>query len=655
MCRLLFLVLITMNIAVFGQANMDSAYVCPPCNSPCDDSLFTGAGTCPHCKMTLVKKEQAVKPLSIGLLLHNGVEVLDFAGPLEVFSYAGFELFTIGKTKQPITSQGVLTITPEFSIEDAPPFDVLAVFGGNASKVSKDAEMISWIRKQRPGLQYCFSVCTGAYILAEAGFLDSLSATTFHSSIPDFRSKYPAVRVLEETRFVDNGTVITTAGISAGIDGALHFVSKVRGEAEAARIARMMEYDKWKPGEGLILANSKVDKRDSSKKSLPIPVYSSPSSKDIPVKTLQGRSIGAKELSERITKLMSAARVAGLGVTIFNNNRIVFQKAFGYKRSDARLPFSANTNIYGASLSKNLFAVLVMKLVEEGLIELDKPLQSYLPKPVYEYGAGSSWNQDYRALERDSLYREITARMCLNHTSGFPNWRWEEKDETLRVKFKPGQYFSYSGEGLCYLQFVIEKLSGKSLEQLMEEKIFPVLGMKYSAYSWRPGYDANFAYGHDKQGKVLPKDKDNAPRAASTLETTLEDYSYFLQAMLQKKILASSSYAEMFKTQVRIRTKVQMAPESWKQLSNEYDHLKLGYGLGWGVMQTPKGLAVFKEGHGEGFQHYCILFPDQKTGILLMSNSDNAESIFKELLEETIGDTYTPYKWQQYLPYNVKR
>ena len=142
-----------------------------------------------------------------------------------------------------------------------------------------------------------------------------------------------------------------------------------------------------------------------------------------------------------------------------------------------------NTNFYGASLSKAVFAVLVMKLVEEKVIELDKPLQDYLPQPVYEYGKGTSWNQDYTDLKEDSLYKKITARMCLSHTTGFSNWRWDEPDQKLRVRFQPGTAYSYSGEGMCYLQFVLEKLTGKLLESLMKEKIFHPLHMNTSAYT----------------------------------------------------------------------------------------------------------------------------------------------------------------------------
>ncbi|MDX2049240.1 MAG: serine hydrolase domain-containing protein, partial [Chitinophagaceae bacterium] len=346
--------------------------------------------------------------------------------------------------------------------------------------------------------------------------------------------------------------------------------------------------------------------------------------------------------------------VTGMAISIFNDGKPVYHKVFGYKNSETKVLLQTNTNFYGASLSKAVFAVLVMKLVEEKVISLDVPLQHYLPKPVYEYGKGTSWNQDYTSLKEEKLYEKITARHCLSHSSGFANWRWDEPDEKLHVHFEPGAQYSYSGEGLCYLQFVIEKVTGKLLNELMQEKLFGPLGMKHSSYTWQSAFEENYCFGHDKTGKIYPKDKDNAPRSASTLETTPDDYSKFVSAVLQKKILKPATYDTLFKQQLRLRSRFQMGPRSWQDTTADNDGILLGYALGWGRLQTPYGFGVFKEGHGDGFQHYSILFPEKKLGIVILSNSDNAECIFKELLEFAIKDVFTPWKWQRYIPYNMK-
>jgi transcriptional regulator GlxA family with amidase domain len=190
--------------------------------------------------------------MKIGFYLQNGVEVLDFAGPMEVFASAGFDVVTISKTKDPIVSQGILKIIPDHSIEDAPEVDVLAFFGGNGVNSSADKVVQEWIRAQSD-IDYYFSVCTGAFFLARAGLLDGLKATTFHSSIDGLRELAPNTQVLADARWVDNGRVITTAGVSAGIDGALHFVEKINGSEAARRVAEYMEYDKWEPDAGIVV------------------------------------------------------------------------------------------------------------------------------------------------------------------------------------------------------------------------------------------------------------------------------------------------------------------------------------------------------------------------------------------------------------------
>ncbi|HZI52807.1 MAG TPA: serine hydrolase domain-containing protein, partial [Chitinophagaceae bacterium] len=125
---------------------------------------------------------------------------------------------------------------------------------------------------------------------------------------------------------------------------------------------------------------------------------------------LDNSRIPAQQLDTKINQLMKEASVTVMAISIFNENKPVYHKVFGYKNSETKAPLQANTNFYGASLSKAVFAVLVMKLVEEKIISLDKPLQDYLPKPVYEYGKGNSWNEDFTSLKEENQYKKITAR-----------------------------------------------------------------------------------------------------------------------------------------------------------------------------------------------------------------------------------------------------
>lgn len=365
---------------------------------------------------------------------------------------------------------------------------------------------------------------------------------------------------------------------------------------------------------------------------------------------LDGTTIDPDSLSARIGALTRAADVQGITVTVFNDAEAVYSRAFGHADLPARRPLRTDTELYGASLSKAVFAVLVMRLVEKGIIDLDTPLQDYLDEPLWR-NEGTEWHEDLSDLREDPRHRKITARMALSHTTGMPNWRWFEPDEKLRIHFEPGERYQYSGEGMVFLQIALQNITGKPLEALMREEVFGPFGMNVSSYTWQARFEANYALGHGSDGSTYPRDKDNAARAPSTLETTTEDYVRFMEAVLRGDGLSEASWEEMFRPQIRIRTRSQFGPGASEE-TDANDDIELSYGLGWGLLRTPYGWGAFKEGHGDGFQHYSIVFPDSGIGVLLMSNSDNAESLFDHLLRLTIADSYTPLEWEGYIPFD---
>jgi CubicO group peptidase (beta-lactamase class C family) len=370
----------------------------------------------------------------------------------------------------------------------------------------------------------------------------------------------------------------------------------------------------------------------------------------VTITRLDGTTIDTAALTQRIDTLTRVANVHGLTVTVFNNSDRVYTRAFGVASLADGRPLRTDTEIYGASLSKAVFSVLVMRLVEQGVLDLDKPLQDYVSEPLWRNRA-TAWHEDLSDLRSDPRYRRITARMSMSHTTGLPGWRWFEPDQKLRIHFEPGERYSYSGEGMTLLQVVLQKVTGKPLEQLMQEQVFGPYGMTMSSYTWQPRFEADYAVGHATDGKAYPKDKDNAARAPSTLETTTDDYARFMAAVLRREGLTEASWNEIFTPQVRIRSRTQFGPGSLETTSAN-DAIELSYGLGWGLRRTPYGWGAFKEGHGDGFQHYSIIYPAKQMGVLLMSNSDNAESIFGHLLALTIADTFAPLEWQQYVPFD---
>lgn len=373
---------------------------------------------------------------------------------------------------------------------------------------------------------------------------------------------------------------------------------------------------------------------------------------------IDGSSIDTLILHRKITSLMDSADVTGLAITILNKNQIVFRKTFGYANNKKKASLQINHSFYAASLSKAVFGYLVAILANEGVIDLDKPLQHYLEYPLYELNSENKW-QNFQDLKDDKRYEKITARMCLSHTTGFQNWRWiprpndPENKERLKIYSDPGTQYYYSGEGIMLLQYVIEDITGRGVEELASEKVFKPLQMTNTSYVWQDRFEDKFCKGHTVKQAVIKKNRRDEAQAAGSMETNLIDYSVFVKHILQLYNQDSEVIKMMFNPSFRIRTKAQFGPLSLEQ-SDENDNIHLSYGLGWGLLQSPYGLGAFKEGHDEGFQHYSIIFPDKEIGVVILSNSDNAESIFKELLEITIADKYTPWKWENYIPYNMK-
>ncbi|MBJ8202271.1 DJ-1/PfpI family protein [Bacillus cereus] len=188
---------------------------------------------------------------SVGIFLFNEVEVLDFAGPFEVFSVTEvneekpFTVYTVNENGEMITARNGLKVQPDYSIENLPPVDILIIPGGlGARKYEiKNEIVIKWIRQQMKEVKLMTSVCTGALLLAKAGLLEGLKATTHWASIEKFKNEFQNVEVIENVKFVDEGHIITSAGISAGINMAFHIVKNLLGVHVAEDTAKRMEYD----------------------------------------------------------------------------------------------------------------------------------------------------------------------------------------------------------------------------------------------------------------------------------------------------------------------------------------------------------------------------------------------------------------------------
>ena len=230
-------------------------YVCPPCGCHADGREFSQPGKCPACGIDLVEKvADATAQPKVAILVFPGVQIIDFAAPYEVFGEAGYDVFTVGATREPVSTNMHLTITPRYSFADTPRPDVLLLPGGNIMGALGQPPVLDWLRARSAESRQTLSVCNGAFFLAAGRLLDGLEATTYYGLIDQLRAEYPNTRVVSDRRFVDNGKIVTTAGLSSGIDGALHIVSKLSGRAAAQMVALNMEYN-WREDTGYARAS----------------------------------------------------------------------------------------------------------------------------------------------------------------------------------------------------------------------------------------------------------------------------------------------------------------------------------------------------------------------------------------------------------------
>jgi putative intracellular protease/amidase len=229
-------------IAVHRKGAVNRSYVCPPCGQDCDKITFDKPGSCPHCGMKLVPFAAGEGgPPVVAILLFNGAQIIDFAGPWEVFGTAGFLVHTVAENLEPITMVFGQKLVPDYSFENSPQADILLVPGGGVGPAMENPRLIQWIQAKARDAGHVMSVCTGAFLLGKAGLLSGQTATATYGMVDDLLT-FPNVKVVYDQRYVDNGKIITAAGLTSGIDAALHLVSKMLGRGEAQSVALGMEY-----------------------------------------------------------------------------------------------------------------------------------------------------------------------------------------------------------------------------------------------------------------------------------------------------------------------------------------------------------------------------------------------------------------------------
>ncbi|NML23210.1 beta-lactamase family protein [Pseudoflavitalea sp. G-6-1-2] len=333
------------------------------------------------------------------------------------------------------------------------------------------------------------------------------------------------------------------------------------------------------------------------------------------LKTLSGRHISPQQLEQVLRHQMDSLHIPGISFALINNGKVVFHRAMGITNVDTKQKVNPQSIFEAASLSKPVFAVWVLKMVDDGLLSLDTPLYKYFPYPD---------------IEHDDRYKLITARMVLAHTSGFPNWRWFQPADSsldippaqLYLKFTPGTQFNYSGEGYLYLSRVIAHLNHVSiqqLDQLFQQQLATPLHMRYAWFSWNAKIRGHKVTGHNagkanyRTWHVFPGQDSTWFGAAGGLNTEALSYSQFIIHLINLKD------TRMFNVQVQLPT------------DDNGEKSDTAWGLGIAIRPMPFGTIYEHTGDNGDFKAGMAINRKNKTGYVVFTNCDNGNIFNKQL------------------------
>ncbi|WP_298346690.1 serine hydrolase domain-containing protein [uncultured Algibacter sp.] len=326
------------------------------------------------------------------------------------------------------------------------------------------------------------------------------------------------------------------------------------------------------------------------------------------IKNLVGFEVSTDSINTFLKSRMDSLNIPGLSIAIINESEVVYRQTFGFANLEEQLPVTDKTIFEGASMSKSVFALFVMKFVEEGKLDLDKPLYEYLP---------------YQDIAYDKRYKKITARMVLSHRTGFPNWRENEQDKKLKIKFEPDTDYEYSGEGYQYLAMVLKQIEGtdwNGLESIFQEKIANPLKMEHTVFIPTPYTNEHKAEPYNNQREWIDlknnywfkKDK-GVFVSSSSIHSEPLDFSKWMIAVMNKKLLSKESYNELFKHHSTIST--------------SSTGMNVYYTLGFITADKPYNTTYFHGGSNDGFTCYYLMDITKKWGYVLFTNSENGEKL----------------------------
>jgi len=368
--------------------------------------------------------------------------------------------------------------------------------------------------------------------------------------------------------------------------------------------------------------------------------------------TLSAQTIpSGTAIDSEVGGIMAHTGAKGVAVAVIDHGKVIYKHAYGIRNANGD-PLTIDTDMYGASLTKTVFAYTVMQLVDQGKIKLDTPIADDLDKPLPSYGPDPVFPDKYgpyKDLADDPRWKKITPRMCLTHSTGFDNFWFIEPDQKLHIHFDPGTHFSYSGEGMILLQFVIEhgrKAQGLGLDLGdLTQANFTRLGMTRTSLVWRDGQDPNVADGWNDQGQPQPHSKRSKVRVAGSMNTTISDLATFTAALVRGDGLTPASRAEITKPSLHITT-AGLFPDFGPDLPVSEQRMDLNAGLGVVVFDGPQGHGFYKGGHDGQTANTMVCIERSQRCVLILSNDVRSEAGFADLVKFILGETGVPYNWE---------
>jgi CubicO group peptidase (beta-lactamase class C family) len=328
-------------------------------------------------------------------------------------------------------------------------------------------------------------------------------------------------------------------------------------------------------------------------------------------------------IREIVPLLMQEFHVPGVSIAIVHNGTIAWAKGFGVRDARDSRAVTTDTVFEAASMSKPILALIAVQLIQEGRLDLDKPLVDYL-------------GHDY--LPDEPGQRRITARLALTHRTGLPNWRvgYSDMDGPLPLQLAPGSEYTYSGEGMLFLQRAIEVITGAPLEHLSQERLFTPLGLTRTSFVWTQAIESELASGHRADGSFKERTRYRTANAGYSMYTTPSEYARLMLTVMTPGVLGARALAKesidlMLERELRIDDDPVLRPGRARPVATYR-------ALGWTLDVTADGDIVWHSGsNSSGFKSYGQFNRAKQSGVVIFANSDSGYPLREAVLQQ-IGD-----------------